>query len=102
MGSPVLVENNRGCRTLELEHHSPSIACCHTHKVHHILRVLPLDDFKRFLYCKRFVIIALVNMRLLRCQLCLVCGVMPESSLVREDVAPPMAIDDSVCHWTAL
>ncbi|RUO95769.1 Guanylylate cyclase-domain-containing protein, partial [Jimgerdemannia flammicorona] len=33
--------------------------------------ILPLDDFKRFLYFKKFVIIALVNMRLLRCQLCL-------------------------------
>ncbi|CEP13011.1 hypothetical protein [Parasitella parasitica] len=32
--------------------------------------MLPLDDYKRFLYCKKFAIITLVNARLLKCQLC--------------------------------
>lgn len=32
--------------------------------------VLPLDDFKRFLYFKKFGIIALVNVRLLKCKKC--------------------------------
>lgn len=35
-------------------------------------RLLPIDDFKRFLFCKKFAIITLVNARLLRCQWCLV------------------------------
>ncbi|KAI8051710.1 Guanylyl cyclase [Thamnidium elegans] len=38
--------------------------------VHVVRMMLPLDDFKRFLYCKQFAIITLVNARLLRCQLC--------------------------------
>ncbi|KAF9114981.1 guanylyl cyclase domain-containing protein 1 [Mortierella sp. AM989] len=32
---------------------------------------LPLDDFKRFLYCRQYAIITLVNQRLLRCPQCL-------------------------------
>ncbi|KAK3810770.1 MAG: Guanylylate cyclase-domain-containing protein [Benniella sp.] len=32
---------------------------------------LPLDDFRRFLYCGSYAIITLVNQRLLRCQPCL-------------------------------
>ncbi|CAG8681415.1 1818_t:CDS:2 [Funneliformis mosseae] len=32
--------------------------------------VLPLEDFKRFLFNSKFAIIALVNSRLLKCQLC--------------------------------
>ncbi|KAI8346839.1 Guanylylate cyclase-domain-containing protein [Mortierella sp. GBAus27b] len=32
---------------------------------------LPLDDFRRFLYCGSYAIITLVNQRLLRCQQCL-------------------------------
>ncbi|KAI8368193.1 Guanylyl cyclase [Radiomyces spectabilis] len=38
--------------------------------VHVVRMVLPLDDFKRFLHCRRFVIVALINARLLDCQLC--------------------------------
>lgn len=38
-------------------------------------RMLPLDDFKRFLYCKKFAIITLVNARLLKCQLCRVSDI---------------------------
>ncbi|KAI8078155.1 Guanylyl cyclase [Gilbertella persicaria] len=38
--------------------------------VHVVRMMLPLDDFKRFLFCKKFAIITLVNARLLRCQLC--------------------------------
>ncbi|KAF9914195.1 guanylyl cyclase domain-containing protein 1 [Lobosporangium transversale] len=33
--------------------------------------VLPLDDFKRFLYCRKYGIITLVNQRLLSCLQCL-------------------------------
>ncbi|KAG0085124.1 guanylyl cyclase domain-containing protein 1, partial [Podila epicladia] len=32
---------------------------------------LPLDDFKRFLYCGKYGIITLINQRLLKCQQCL-------------------------------
>ncbi|KAI8890477.1 hypothetical protein K501DRAFT_236806 [Backusella circina FSU 941] len=38
--------------------------------VHVVRMMLPLDDFKRFLYCKKFGIITLVNARLLKCHLC--------------------------------
>jgi hypothetical protein len=31
---------------------------------------LPLDDYKRFLYCKQYATITLVNARLLKCKLC--------------------------------
>jgi uncharacterized membrane protein len=37
-----------------------------------VSRTLPLDDFKRFLYCKKYAIITLVNQRLLKCPQCLV------------------------------
>jgi len=33
--------------------------------------ILPLDDFRRFLYFRKFAIIALVNMRLLKCKECM-------------------------------
>ncbi|CAO3662846.1 unnamed protein product [Umbelopsis ramanniana] len=39
--------------------------------VHVVRMLLPIDDFKRFLFCKKFAIITLVNARLLRCQWCL-------------------------------
>ncbi|GAB5592252.1 hypothetical protein Unana1_07152 [Umbelopsis nana] len=39
--------------------------------VHVVRMLLPIDDFKRFLFCKKFAIITLVNARLLRCQLCM-------------------------------
>ncbi|KAF9577201.1 guanylyl cyclase domain-containing protein 1, partial [Lunasporangiospora selenospora] len=32
---------------------------------------LPLDDFKRFLYCGKYGVITLVNQRMLRCRQCL-------------------------------
>ncbi|KAH8550570.1 Guanylyl cyclase [Umbelopsis sp. PMI_123] len=38
--------------------------------VHVVRMLLPMDDFKRFLFCKKFAIITLVNARLLRCQWC--------------------------------
>ncbi|KAI9276503.1 Guanylyl cyclase [Sporodiniella umbellata] len=38
--------------------------------VHVVRMMLPLDDFKRFLFCKQFVTITLVNARFLKCKLC--------------------------------
>ncbi|KAJ8663979.1 hypothetical protein O0I10_000255 [Lichtheimia ornata] len=38
--------------------------------VHVVRMMLPIDDYKRFLYCRQFVIIALVDARLLQCQRC--------------------------------
>ncbi|KAL0083554.1 Guanylyl cyclase [Phycomyces blakesleeanus] len=38
--------------------------------IHVVRMMLPMDDFKRFLYCQRFVIVVLVNARLLKCQKC--------------------------------
>lgn len=48
-----------------------------------MFRTLPLDDFKRFLYCGKYGIITLINQRLLKCQQCLVCRVGNRSSLER-------------------
>lgn len=45
-------------------------AIAKSRSVHIVRMMLPLDDFKRFLYCKKFAIITLVNARLLRCHLC--------------------------------
>ncbi|KAF9934398.1 guanylyl cyclase domain-containing protein 1 [Linnemannia zychae] len=50
---------------------------------------LPLDDFKRFLYCKKYAIITLVNQRLLKCPQCLEkikfcsCHIGPLGSIVQ-------------------
>ncbi|KAI9015232.1 Guanylyl cyclase, partial [Phycomyces nitens] len=41
-----------------------------SNSIHVVRMMLPLDDFKRFLYCQRFVIVVLVNARLLKCQKC--------------------------------
>ncbi|PHZ07376.1 uncharacterized protein RHIMIDRAFT_274952 [Rhizopus microsporus ATCC 52813] len=38
--------------------------------VHVVRMILPLDDYKRFLYCKQYATITLVNARLLKCKLC--------------------------------
>ncbi|KAI8084621.1 Guanylyl cyclase [Halteromyces radiatus] len=38
--------------------------------IHVVRMVLPLDDFKRFLYCKKFAMITLVNARFLNCPIC--------------------------------
>ncbi|CAO3597183.1 unnamed protein product [Absidia cylindrospora] len=38
--------------------------------IHVVRMVLPLDDFKRFLYCKKFTMIVLVNARYLKCPIC--------------------------------
>ncbi|KAI9316905.1 Guanylylate cyclase-domain-containing protein [Dichotomocladium elegans] len=38
--------------------------------VHIVRMMLPLDDYRRFLYCQQYAIIALVNAKLLWCQLC--------------------------------
>ncbi|KAF9339201.1 Guanylylate cyclase-domain-containing protein [Linnemannia elongata] len=50
---------------------------------------LPLDDFKRFLYCRKYAIITLVNQRLLKCPQCLEktnfcsCNAGPLGSIVQ-------------------
>ncbi|KAI8069151.1 Guanylyl cyclase [Gongronella butleri] len=38
--------------------------------IHVVRMMLPLDDFKRFLFCKKFAMITLVNARLLHCPIC--------------------------------
>ncbi|CAO3650194.1 unnamed protein product [Cunninghamella echinulata] len=74
---PHLMQNNQwdcGLACVAMVLHSMNINTSLDELTRHcavdIRMVLPLEDFKRFLYCKKFVLIALVNARYLKCVIC--------------------------------
>ena len=60
--------------------------CFHHRAPTTVARTLPLDDFKRFLYSKKYAIITLVNQRLLKCPQCLVSVFQILQTLLSEGI----------------
>jgi hypothetical protein len=80
---PSLADCTIGGRTKGDIRMHDQISADHIFHIFFMFRTLPLDDFKRFLYCGKYGIITLINQRLLKCQQCLVCRMGNRSSLER-------------------